>query len=123
MFSISGLGSTLFLAAWTAAAGCVAVGSVVDLVLWEVVCIDVLFNLLRGTLAKAKTRSANELCLEVCAADVPVNLFVPGCGAFWVEGLAALGVCSGILDFGVCGNGKAGDAEKHFGPRSYRYAE
>jgi len=111
MFSISGLGSTLFLAAgrrrWL-----VAVGSVVDLVLWEVVCIDVRVYLACAERCKAKTRSANELCLEVVLPMCLLNLFVAGLWRFLGEGWLRWVICSGILILAYVVIGKRGDAEK-----------
>jgi len=80
------------------------------------------FIWIRGTLPRLRQESADELCLEVCAAPYMLNLFDAACGISWAMD-GALGGLFGDPGGGVCGMAWVGMRTKHFGARSYRYAE
>src|ERR1035437_487296 len=87
-------------------------GSVVDLVLFQVDAVHFCLHLAAGNVAAAEARSIDELCLEVCPAHVPLEpaggrvVAIPG---RWV---AAVGGLLGDPGAGLCGVGLGRDAEK-----------
>jgi NADH-quinone oxidoreductase subunit H len=52
-----------------------------------------------------------------------LNLFVAGLWRFMGDGWLRWAVCSVILILAYVSIGREGMRRKHFGPRSYRYAE
>ena len=99
-------------------------GSVVDLVLLEVDVSICVFIWLRGTLPRLRQDQLMNFAWKFVLPMCLLNLFVAGLWRFMGEGWLRWVVCSAILCAGVCGDwaGKGCD-RKHFGPRSYRYAE
>ena len=86
MFSISGLGTTLFLGGWSAPLQVLGLCAVVDLVLLQSHAFDLRLHLDARHAAAAAPGPADELCVEVCAADDAAE---PGgrggCGASWAR--------------------------------------
>ena len=123
MFSISGLGTTLFLGGWSAPFSFLDLGSVVDLVLLQVDAFDLRLHLDAGNAAAAEAGSVDELCLEVCPAHVPAESDGRGVVALHGRWLAALGGLFGDSAGGLCRPGLGEMRRGKIGPRSYRYAE
>ncbi len=124
MFSIAGLGTTLFLGGWAAPLALLQLGSVVDMVLRETVGVDLRVHLAARNAAEAAAGSADELCMEVCAADVPGESVCGGdCGGLWARAGCGGWFARRLLVLSYVVMGSAGMRRKHFGPRSYRYAE
>ena len=110
MFSISGLGTTLFLGGWSAPFSFLT-GSVVDLVFLQVDALHLRLHLDAGNAATAEARSANELCLEVCPAHVPDQPAGHRAMALHGRRVAALGGLLGDTIAGLRGHGPGGDAQ------------
>ena len=124
MFSISGLGTTLFLGGWAAP---FAFLSWVPSWIWffaKVCDLDLRVHLDARNAAAVAAGPADEFCMEVCAADDADQPDGGGALAVHGRGLAALG---GLLGDSAGQSyvvmGRVGMRRKQFGPRSYRYAE
>ena len=116
MFSISGLGTTLFLGGWSAPLLFLQLGSVLDLVLLEVDALDLRLYLDARNAAPAPPRPADELRLEVRAALHAAQPDGDGAVALPGRGLAALGLLLGDSGRGLCGHGPPGDAQRALWP-------
>ncbi len=123
MFSISGLGTTLFLGGWSAPL------SFFDFVpswIWffgKVMLSIFVFIWMRGTLPRLRQDQLMNFAWKFVLPFTLLNLFVTALWRFLGEGWLRWAVCSAILVAAWALMGRVGMRRKHFGPRSYRYAE
>ncbi len=123
MFSISGLGATLFLGGWSAP---FSVLNWVPSWIWffsKVMLSIVVFIWMRGTLPRLRQDQLMNFAWKFVLPDDAAQSDGRRAVAFHGRGLAALGGLLGDPDHRLCCGGPRGDAEEAFGPRSYRYAE
>jgi hypothetical protein len=112
MFSISGLGATLFLGGWSAPLFVFDLGSVMDLVLLQADAVDLCLHLAARNAAAAEAGPVNELCLEVCFAHVPAESDGRRIVAIYGRRVAALGNLFSDINCGLCGVGLGRDAQR-----------
>jgi NADH-quinone oxidoreductase subunit H len=123
MLSISGLGTTLFLGGWSAP---LAILTWVPSWLWffsKVMLSIVVLIWVRGTLPRLRQDQLMNFAWKFVLPMTLLNLMVVALWRFMGEGWLRWFVCSAILLVVYIGAGRAGMRSKHFGPRSYRYAE
>ena len=123
MFSISGLGTTLFLGGWSAP---LQVLGWVPSWIWffsKLMLSIFVFIWLRGTLPRLRQDQLMNFAWKFVLPLTLLNLFVAAAWRFHGRGLGALGGVLGDSGAGLRGDGPRWDAQRHFGPRSYRYAE
>jgi NADH-quinone oxidoreductase subunit H len=123
MFSISGLGVTLFLGGWSSPLQAL---NFVPSWIWffgKVFVSIFVFIWLRGTLPRLRQDQLMNFAWKFVLPLTLVNLFVAAIWRFMGDGLLRWIVCSAII-FGIYTlMGKLGMKREHFGPRRYRYAE
>src|ERR1700733_11772479 len=123
MLSISGLGTTLFLGGWSAP---LAALNWVPSWIWffsKVMLSIVVLIWVRGTLPRLRQDQLMNFAWKFVLPMTLLNLMVAAAWRFMGEGWAGWVVCSAILVLVFVAAGRAGMGRKHFGPRSYRYAE
>ena len=123
MFSISGLGTTLFLGGWTAP---LAVLQFVPSWIWffgKLFMSMFVFIWLRGTLPRLRQDQLMNFAWKFVLPMCLLNLFVAALWRFMGEGLLRWVVCSALLILAYVVVGRAEMHRKNYGPRSYRYAE
>ncbi len=123
MFSISGLGSTLFLGGWSAP---LQVLQFIPSWIWffsKVMLSIVVLIWMRGTLPRLRQDQLMNFAWKFVLPMTLLNLFVAALWRFMGEGWMRWVVCSAILIVVYVGAGRAGMRRKDYGPRSYRYAE
>ncbi|HEX7728214.1 MAG TPA: NADH-quinone oxidoreductase subunit NuoH [Terracidiphilus sp.] len=123
MFSVSGLGTTLFLGGWTAP---LAVLQWVPSWIWflaKMMMSIFVFIWMRGTLPRLRQDQLMNFAWKFVLPFTLLNLLVTGMWRFMGEGWLRWVVCSGILLAAYVLMARVGMRRKHFGPRSYRYAE
>jgi NADH-quinone oxidoreductase subunit H len=123
MFSISGLGTTLFLGGWTAP---LSVLQWVPSWIWfiaKVMTWIFVFIWLRGTLPRLRQDQLMNFAWKFVLPMTLLNLVVAGLWRFMGEGWLRWIVCSAILLLAYVVVGQTSMRRKKFGPRSYRYAE
>ncbi len=123
MFSMSGLGTTLFLGGWSAP---LAVLSFVPSWIWffsKVMLSICVFIWLRGTLPRLRQDQLMNFAWKFVLPMTLLNLLVAGLWRFLGDGWMRWVVCSAILLIAYVIVGRAEMHRKHYGPRSYRYAE
>jgi NADH-quinone oxidoreductase subunit H len=123
MFSISGLGATLFLGGWSAP---LAALQFIPSWIWffsKVMLSICVLIWVRGTVPRLRQDQLMNFAWKFVLPMTLLNLFVAGLWRFMGDGLLRWFVCSAILlgAYGVMG--RIGMRSEHFGPRSYRYAE
>jgi NADH-quinone oxidoreductase subunit H len=123
MFSISGLGATLFLGGWSAPFS--FLGWVPSWIwffgkLLVAMCV---FIWVRGTMPRLRQDQLMNFAWKFVLPMTMLNLLVAALWHFMGDGWERWVVCSAILALVYVGMGWAGMRSKHFGPRSYRYAE
>jgi NADH-quinone oxidoreductase subunit H len=123
MFSISGVGATLFLGGWSAP---------FEFLNWmpswiwffgKLLISMLVFIWLRGTLPRLRQDQLMNFAWKFIMPLTLVNLFVAATWRFMGEGWLRWVVCSAILVGVYTLMGKVGMKREHFGPRRYRYAE
>jgi len=125
MLSISGLGATLFLGGWSAPIG-VAPFTLVPSWIWffgKVMLSMCVFIWLRGTLPRLRQDQLMNFAWKFVLPFTMLNLFVAATWRFMGDGWLRWVVCSAVLVIAYVVMGRVGMSRKHFGPRSYRYAE
>jgi NADH-quinone oxidoreductase subunit H len=123
MFSISGLGTTLFLGGWSAPFSFLGwVPSWIWFFGKLLVSISV-FIWMRGTLPRLRQDQLMNFAWKFVLPLAMLNLMDAALWHFLGHGWARWAVCSAILAAGYVGMAWAGMRSQHFGPRSYRYAE
>jgi NADH-quinone oxidoreductase subunit H len=123
MFSISGLGTTLFLGGWSAPFSFL---TWIPSWIWffsKLMLSIFVFIWLRGTLPRLRQDQLMNFAWKFVLPMCLLNLLVAGLWRFLGDGWARWAVCSVILigAYGAMGWGEM--RRKHIGPRSYRYAE
>lgn len=123
MFSISGLGATLFLGGWSAP---LQVLNFVPSWIWffsKVMLSIVVLIWIRGTLPRLRQDQLMNFAWKFVLPMTLLNLLVAALWRFMGEGWLRWVVCSAILIIAYVGAGRIQMRIKHFGPRSYRYAD
>ena len=123
MFSISGLGTTLFLGGW--AAPLYALNWIPSW-LWffsKLMMSIFVFIWLRGTLPRLRQDQLMNFAWKFVLPLCLLNLFVAGLWRFLGDGWPRWVVCSAILLVAYAAMGLGEMRRKKRGPRSYRYAE
>jgi len=123
MFSISGLGTTLFLGGWSAPFSFL---SWVPSWIWffsKLMMSIFVFIWLRGTLPRLRQDQLMNFAWKFVLPLCLLNLLVAALWRFMGDGWLRWVVCSAILVLAYVGMGLIGMRSKRLGPRSYRYAE
>ncbi len=123
MFSISGLGTTLFLGGWSAPFSFL---TWVPSWIWffgKVMVSIFVFIWLRGTLPRLRQDQLMNFAWKFALPFTLLNLVVTALWRFMGEGWARWVVCTVILAAAYVLMGRVGMRSEHFGRRSYRYAE
>jgi NADH-quinone oxidoreductase subunit H len=123
MFSISGLGATLFLGGWSAPFS--FLGWVPSWIWFfgKLLVSMCVFIWVRGTLPRLRQDQLMNFAWKFVLPMTMLNLLVAALWRFLGDGWERWVVCSAILALAYVGMGLVGMRSKHFGPRSYRYAE
>jgi NADH-quinone oxidoreductase subunit H len=123
MFSISGLGVTLFLGGWSAPLSFL---NVVPSWIWffaKVMTAIFTFIWMRGTLPRLRQDQLMNFAWKFVLPFTLLNLMVTALWRFMGEGWLRWVVCTAILAGAYVVMGRVGFNRKHIGPRSYRYAD
>jgi NADH-quinone oxidoreductase subunit H len=123
MFSISGLGTTLFLGGWSAPLQAL---NWVPSWIWffsKLMLSIFVFIWLRGTLPRLRQDQLMNFAWKFVLPLTLVNLLVAAAWRFFGDGWERWVVCSAVVLLAYVGMGWSGMRRGHFGPRSYRYAE
>ena len=123
MFSISGLGTTLFLGGWTAPFSWLGW---VPSWIWffsKVMLSIFVFIWVRGTLPRLRQDQLMNFAWKFVLPLCMLNLMVAALWRFLGDGWERWVYCSAILLVAYAGLGWDGMRRKQFGPRKYRYAE
>ncbi|MGA3343334.1 MAG: NADH-quinone oxidoreductase subunit NuoH [Terracidiphilus sp.] len=123
MFSISGLGTTLFLGGWSAP---LASLSWVPSWIWffsKLMMSIFVFIWMRGTLPRLRQDQLMNFAWKFILPMCLLNLMVAGLWRFLGDGWLRWVLCSAILVAAYMGMGLNELRRKHIGPRRYRYAE
>jgi NADH-quinone oxidoreductase subunit H len=123
MFSISGLGATLFLGGWSAPFSFL---TFVPSWIWffaKVMCAIFILIWMRGTLPRLRQDQLMNFAWKFVLPFTLLDLMVTALWRFMGEGWLRWVVCTAILAGTYVLMGRVGMRSKHFGPRSYRYAE
>jgi NADH-quinone oxidoreductase subunit H len=123
MFSIAGLGATLFLGGWSAPFS--FLGWVPSWIWFfgKLMVAMCLFIWIRGTLPRLRQDQLMNFAWKFILPLTLVNLFVTALWRFFGEGWSRWIVCSAILVGVYVLMSQVGLRKGHIGPRSYRYAE
>jgi NADH-quinone oxidoreductase subunit H len=123
MFSISGLGTTLFLGGWSAPFS--FLGWVPSWIWFfgKLLVSMCVFIWIRGTLPRLRQDQLMNFAWKFVLPLTMLNLFDAALWHFLGDGWARWVVCSAILILAYVGLAMIGMRSKHFGARSYRYAE
>ncbi len=123
MFSISGLGTTLFLGGWSAPLSFL---TFIPSWIWffsKLMMSIFVFIWMRGTLPRLRQDQLMNFAWKFVLPLTLLNLMVTALWRFMGDGWARWGVCSAILIAAYIVMGRAGMYKENFGPRRYRYAE
>jgi NADH-quinone oxidoreductase subunit H len=123
MFSISGLGTTLFLGGWSAPFSFL---TWIPSWIWffsKIMLSICVFIWVRGTLPRLRQDQLMNFAWKFVLPMTLLNLFVAALWRFLGEGWQRWVFCSAILVLAYVGLGLAEMRSDHFGPRKYRYAE
>jgi NADH-quinone oxidoreductase subunit H len=123
MFSISGLGTTLFLGGWSAPLSAL---NFMPSWFWffsKVMLSIVVMIWVRGTLPRLRQDQLMNFAWKFVLPMTLLNLVVAGLWRFLGDGWLRWVVCSAILLGVYVVVGRSEMRRKHYGPRSYRYAE
>ncbi len=123
MFSISGLGTTLFLGGWSAPFSFL---TWVPSWFWffaKLMLSIFVFIWMRGTLPRLRQDQLMNFAWKFVLPLTLLNLLVAALWRFLGEGWERWVVCSAILVLAYVVMGRVGMYKEHFGPRRYRYAE
>jgi NADH-quinone oxidoreductase subunit H len=123
MLSISGLGTTLFLGGWSAPLQLLGFMPSWFWFFSKIMLSICVFIWLRGTLPRLRQDQLMNFAWKFVLPMTLLNLFVAGLWRFLGEGWMHWVVCSAILALAYVFVGRAEMLRKHYGPRSYRYAE
>jgi NADH-quinone oxidoreductase subunit H len=123
MFSISGVGTTLFLGGWSAPFSWLGW---VPSWIWffsKMFLSIFVFIWLRGTLPRLRQDQLMNFAWKFILPLSLLNLMVTALWRFLGEGWEQWVYCSAILILAYVAMGRIGMRAEHFGPRRYRYAE
>ncbi|SPE22011.1 NADH:ubiquinone oxidoreductase, membrane subunit H [Candidatus Sulfotelmatomonas gaucii] len=123
MFSISGLGTTLFLGGWSAPFSFL---TLIPSWIWffgKVMVSIFVFIWMRGTLPRLRQDQLMNFAWKFVLPFTLLDLLVTALWRFMGEGWARWVVCTVILVAAYAVMGCLGLSRKDIGPRSYRYAE
>jgi NADH-quinone oxidoreductase subunit H len=123
MFSISGLGATLFLGGWSAP---LLILNIVPSWFWffsKVMLSIFVFIWMRGTLPRLRQDQLMNFAWKFVLPFTLLNLLVTALWHFLGEGWQRWVICTVTLATAFVLMGRLGLHRKHIGPRSYRYAE
>lgn len=123
MFAVAGLGTTMFLGGWSAPFSFL---SWVPSWIWFFAKIEVwicVFIWIRGTLPRLRQDQLMNFAWKFVLPMTLLNLFVAALWRFMGEGWLRWVVCSAILLGAYAIAGRMQMQRKHFGPRTYRYAD
>jgi NADH-quinone oxidoreductase subunit H len=123
MFSISGLGTTLFLGGWSAPFSWLGW---IPSWIWffsKLMLSIFVFIWLRGTLPRLRQDQLMNFAWKFVLPMTLLNLMVAALWRFLGEGWERWVICSAILVLAYLVMGWSGMRGGHFGPRRYRYAE
>jgi NADH-quinone oxidoreductase subunit H len=123
MFSISGLGTTLFLGGWSAPFSFL---TWVPYWIWffsKIMLSICVFIWVRGTLPRLRQDQLMNFAWKFVLPMTMLNLFVAALWRFLGEGWQRWVFCSAILVLAYVVMGLVEMRSDHFGPRKYRYAE
>jgi len=123
MFSISGLGTTLFLGGWSAPFSFL---TFIPSWIWffsKLMLSIFVFIWMRGTLPRLRQDQLMNFAWKFVLPFTLLNLMVTALWRFMGGGWERWVVCSAILIVAYVVMGRAGMYREHFGPRRYRYAE
>jgi len=123
MLSISGLGTTLFLGGWSAP---LEILGFMPSWFWffsKIMMSICVFIWLRGTLPRLRQDQLMNFAWKFVLPMTLLNVFVAGLWRFLGDGWMRWVGCSAILLLAYVIVGRAEMNRKHYGPRSYRYAE
>ena len=123
MFSISGLGTTLFLGGWSAPFSFLAW---IPSWIWffsKLMLSIFVFIWMRGTLPRLRQDQLMNFAWKFVLPFTLLNLMVTALWRFMGDGWERWVVCSTILIAAYVIMGRVGMYREHFGPRRYRYAE
>jgi NADH-quinone oxidoreductase subunit H len=123
MFSISGLGTTLFLGGWSAPFSFL---SFIPSWIWffgKVMLSIFVFIWMRGTLPRLRQDQLMNFAWKFVLPFTLLDLMVTALWRFMGDGWARWVVCTAILVAAYALMGRASLSRKDIGPRSYRYAE
>jgi len=123
MFSISGLGTTLFLGGWSAP---LAFLTFIPSWIWffaKIMLSIFVFIWMRGTLPRLRQDQLMNFAWKFVLPFTLLNLLVTALWRFMGQGWLRWVVSAAILAAAYVVMGRLGLYRKHIGPRSYRYAE
>jgi NADH-quinone oxidoreductase subunit H len=123
MFSISGLGTTLFLGGWSAP---LAVLRWIPSWIWffsKVMLSIFVFIWMRGTLPRLRQDQLMNFAWKFVLPFTLLNLLVTALWRFLGPGWERWVYCTAILALVYVAMGRLEMRSEHFGPRRYRYAE
>ncbi|HWG22413.1 MAG TPA: NADH-quinone oxidoreductase subunit NuoH [Terracidiphilus sp.] len=123
MFAVAGLGSTLFLGGWSAPLSFL---NWAPSWFWYFAKVEVwicAFIWIRGTLPRLRQDQLMNFAWKFVLPMTLLNLFVAALWRFMGDGWLRWVVCSAILIAAYVSAAIGGMRRKHYGPRSYRYAE
>ncbi len=123
MFSLSGLGTTLFLGGWSAP---LSVLNWIPSWIWffgKVMVLISIFIWMRGTLPRLRQDQLMNFAWKFVLPFALLDLLVTALWRFLGPGWERWVFCSVVLIVAYVAMGRLGFAVKKFGPRSYRYAE
>jgi NADH-quinone oxidoreductase subunit H len=123
MFSISGLGTTLFLGGWSAPFSFL---TFIPSWIWffsKLMLSIFVFIWMRGTLPRLRQDQLMNFAWKFVLPFTLLNLMVTALWRFMGGGWERWVVCSAILIVAYVVMGRAGMYREHFGPRRYRYGE
>ena len=123
MFSISGLGATLFLGGWSAPFSFL---TWVPSWIWffaKLMLSIFVFIWMRGTLPRLRQDQLMNFAWKFVLPFTLYNLLVTALWRFMDGGWLRWPVCSALVVAGYLLMARTGMRHEHFGPRSYRYAE
>jgi NADH-quinone oxidoreductase subunit H len=123
MFSISGLGATLFFGGWSAPFSFLNWAPSWIWFFSKVMAAIFLFIWIRGTLPRLRQDQLMNFAWKFVLPFTLINLMVTALWRFMGEGWLRWIVCSAILAGAYVLMARVGMRSKHIGPRSYRYAE
>jgi NADH-quinone oxidoreductase subunit H len=123
MFSIAGLGATLFLGGWSAPFSFLNWAPSWIWFFGKLLLAMCVFIWLRGTLPRLRQDQLMNFAWKFVLPFSLLNLFIAALWRFMGEGWLRWAVCSAILVLAYVVMGRLGMRREHLGPRRYRYAE